>query len=99
METWPSKILSAAWSAGCIQALAEDTDGALLVGWSGGIYRFVEGKTQPYSLGGTQFRAHRMFRDQNGGLWIGTSGRGLMHVHKGSTDVFAQSDGLSGEDV
>ena len=82
-----------------IQALAEDTDGALLVGWSGRIYRFVEGKTQPYSLGGTQFRAHRMLRDRNGGLWIGTSGRGLMHVHRGRTDVFAQSDGLSGEDV
>jgi len=82
-----------------VQALAEDADGELLVGWSGGIYRFVEGKTQPYSLGGTQFRAHRMLRDRNGGLWIGTSGRGLIHLHRGRTDVFAQSDGLSGEDV
>ena len=84
-----------------IQAIAEDTDGALLVGWRGGIYRFVEGKTEPYSLRGAsqQFRAVRMLRDRNGSLWIGTSDRGLLHVHQGRTDVFAQSDGLSGEGI
>ena len=82
-----------------IRAFAEDTDGALLVGWRGGIYRFVDGKTEPYSLRGAsqQFRAKTMLRDRNGGLWIGTSDRGLLHVHQGRTDVFAQSDGLSGE--
>jgi signal transduction histidine kinase/ligand-binding sensor domain-containing protein len=83
-----------------IQALAEDTDGALLVGWRGGIYRFVEGKTEPYSLrGASQFRAHRMLRDRNGGLWIGTSHGGLVHVHQGGTDVFSAADGLSSDTV
>jgi len=38
-----------------------------------------------------------MHRDRNGGLWIGTTDRGLLHVHQGRTDVFAQSDGLSGD--
>jgi signal transduction histidine kinase/ligand-binding sensor domain-containing protein len=83
-----------------IQALAEDTDGVLLVGWRGGIYRFVEGKTEPYSLRiASQFLAHRMLRDRNGGLWIGTSDRGLLHVHEGRADVFRQSDGLSSESI
>ena len=97
----PPKFYSLPGEPDGIQALAEDTDGALLVGWRGGIYRFVEGKTEPYSLPGAsqQFRAHRMLRDQNGALWIGTSGGGLLHVHQGRTDVFVHSDGLSGAHI
>ena len=30
-------------------------------------------------------------------LWIGTRGKGLVHIHRGRTDVFARSDGLSSE--
>ena len=84
-----------------IQALGQDVDGTLVVGWQGGIQRFVEGKTQPYSLQApaTDFRAVRMLRDRNGGLWIGTTERGLVHVHQGRADVFRPSDGLSGEFV
>jgi signal transduction histidine kinase/ligand-binding sensor domain-containing protein len=84
-----------------VQAICEDADGTLLVGWKGGIYRFVDGKTEAYSIGGTsrQFRAHRILRDRNGGLWIGTAAGGLLHVHEGRTDLFAQSDGLSGESI
>jgi len=82
-----------------IQALGEDPDGTLLVGWNGGIYRFVEGKTDAYPLPGVarQFRATRILRDRDGGLWIGTVRHGIVHVHQGKTDVFAQSDGLSGD--
>ena len=84
-----------------IQALSEDADGTLLVGWKRGIYRFVDGKTEAYSQQGKvqQFKAHRLLRDRDGGLWIGTSDRGLLHVHQGRADVFAESDGLSGDEV
>jgi signal transduction histidine kinase/ligand-binding sensor domain-containing protein len=84
-----------------IQALGEDADGTLLVGWNGGIHRFVDGKTEAYPLSSPvrQFRATTMLRDRDGGLWIATSNRGLLHVHQSRTDVFAQSDGLSGDDV
>jgi len=84
-----------------IQGLGQDDDGALLVGWRGGIKRFVDGKTEPYPLPGSagQFYAHRLLRDRDGGLWIGTSGRGLVHLHQGRADVFAESGGLSGEFV
>jgi ligand-binding sensor domain-containing protein len=41
----------------------------------------------------------RLLRDRDGGLWIGTQDRGIVHVHQGRTDVFALSEGLSGENV
>jgi signal transduction histidine kinase/ligand-binding sensor domain-containing protein len=84
-----------------IQAIGEEADGTLLVGRKGGIYRFVDGKTKVYPFPGTvrQFKAERLLRDRDGGLWIGTYDRGLVHVHQGRTDVFAASDGLSAEAV
>jgi signal transduction histidine kinase/ligand-binding sensor domain-containing protein len=84
-----------------IQAIGEDADGTLLVGWSGGIHRFDQGKTKVYPLPNTvqEFKAHRLLRDRDGDLWIGTWDRGLMHVHDGRTDVFAPPDGLLAEGV
>lgn len=84
-----------------IRALGEDEDGALLVGRQGGIRRFVDGKTEAYtpSESAGKFIAKRLLRDGDGGLWIGTQDRGLVHVHQGRADVFAPSERLSGEDV
>src|SRR5262249_34444614 len=45
-----------------------------------------------------QFKARKLFRDRDGGLWIGMVG-GLAHVHNGRTDLFSASDGLSGDEV
>ena len=82
-----------------IQALAEEDDGALLIGMRGGIRRFVDGKTEAYPLSGPvrQFEAEMVHRDHDGALWIGSRKQGLLHVHQGTTDVFSQSDGLSGD--
>ena len=41
--------------------------------------------------------SNKLLRDRDGGLWIGTHERGLIHVHNGRTDVFTKSDGLSGD--
>jgi signal transduction histidine kinase/ligand-binding sensor domain-containing protein len=83
------------------QTVNESDDGALLIATgSGGIRRVIDGKTEAYSLPGTgarRLKALRMLRDRNGGLWIGTTDRGLLHVHHGRTDVFTQSEGLSGD--
>jgi ligand-binding sensor domain-containing protein len=97
----PPKFYPLPGEADGIQGLSEDADGALLVGWNGGIHRFVDGKTEAYPPQGTarQFQTTRILRDREGGLWIGTSDRGLVHIHQGRTDVFSPSDGLSGEDV
>ena len=84
-----------------IQGIGEDADGTLLVGWQGGIHRFVEGKTTPYALSGIDgpFRARRILRDRDGGLWIGTSDRGLVHIHNGKADAFRSAEGLSGDNI
>ena len=97
----PPKFYSLAGEPDGIQAFGEDADGALLVGWKGGIYRFVDGKTDAYSLRSSspRFRATKILRDRDGGLWIGTLDRGLLHIHQGRTDVLLPTDGLSGEDV
>src|SRR6266850_886160 len=97
----PPKFYPLAGEPDGIQGLGEDNDGTLLVGWNGRIHRLVDGKTETYPLQGTvgQFTAKRLFRDRDGGLWIGTTDRGLVHVHQGRTDVFAPSDGLSAESV
>ena len=95
----PPKFYPLSGEANGIRALAEDADGALLVGRKGGIQRFVDGKTEAFSLRNNvpQFEAERLLRDHNGGLWIGTQSRGLLHVHSGRIDIYAPSDGLSGE--
>lgn len=83
-----------------VEALGEDNEGALLVGWKGGIRRFNNGKIETYPLHGVgQFTATCILRDRDGGLWIGTRTEGLVHFHQGKTDVFTPSDGLSGATV
>jgi signal transduction histidine kinase/ligand-binding sensor domain-containing protein len=84
-----------------VQPLGEGDGGALLFSTRRGTRRFLDGKTEVYPLpgNGEELRAHRMLRDRNGGVWFGTSDRGLVHVHQGRTDVFSKSDGLSGDDV
>jgi signal transduction histidine kinase/ligand-binding sensor domain-containing protein len=82
------------------QTLNESDDGALLIVTEGGIRRLVDGNAEAYAPPGNgrqSFKPLRMLRDRNGSLWIGTTDRGLLHVHDGRTDVFDQSDGLSGD--
>jgi signal transduction histidine kinase/ligand-binding sensor domain-containing protein len=97
----PPKFYSVPGEPNGIHGVAEDDDGALLIGTHSGIRRFVEGKTEPYPLSGTlqQFQATKLLRDREGGLWIGTSERGVIHAHQRTTDVFGPSAGLSGNDV
>ncbi|HXQ73434.1 MAG TPA: two-component regulator propeller domain-containing protein [Pyrinomonadaceae bacterium] len=97
----PPKFYSLAGELNGIQGLSEDGDGTLLVGWNGAVNRFVEGKTQTYPLQGPmpQFQTRSMIRDRQGGMWIGTIDRGLVHIHNGRVDTFTVSDGLSGQFV
>ena len=48
-------------------------------------------------LQGRDVDANRLLRDRDGGLWVGTVERGIIHVHHGRTDVFSRADGLSGD--
>jgi len=97
----PPKFYSVPGESNGIHGVAEDNDGALLIGTHSGVRRFVDGKTEPYPLSGTeqQFQVTKLLRDRNGDLWIGTSERGVIHAHQGTTDVFGPSAGLSGNDI
>jgi ligand-binding sensor domain-containing protein/signal transduction histidine kinase len=82
------------------QALGEDETGTLLIGMRNGISRFVDGRPKPYPLPGVPpFGANEIMRDRDGSLWIGTSDRGLVHLHGGKADVYGSGDGLLTQDV
>jgi signal transduction histidine kinase/ligand-binding sensor domain-containing protein len=84
-----------------IRGLAEDDNGALLIGIRNGLQRLVDGKIEsayPFPGSAKDAEVSRLRRDRDGAVWIATS-RGLVHVHQRQIDVFAQSDGLSSEKV
>jgi len=84
---------------GTSQALDEVDNSAILIVVNGGIRQVTDERMKAYPLPSAwgQFRPSKLLRDRNGGLWIGTLGQGLLHIHQGQTDLFAQSDGLSGD--
>jgi signal transduction histidine kinase/ligand-binding sensor domain-containing protein len=89
-----------------IRFLTKGDNGALLISVPGGIKQFLDGKIKPYWLptNWPQFKPESLLRDHEGGLWIGTQDRGLVHVHQGGVhqggvDAFARTDGLSGDKI
>jgi signal transduction histidine kinase/ligand-binding sensor domain-containing protein len=96
----PSQFYSVPQQKAAIQSIVEDQDGTLLLACLGGVRRLSNGTASmalPFSqaLGG--FAANPMLRDRDGSLWVPTGGGGIVHFHQGRTDVFSQSDGLTGD--
>jgi signal transduction histidine kinase/ligand-binding sensor domain-containing protein len=84
------------------QGIVEDDDGTLLLSMRGGIYRFADGRVElvsPYPASVQPPQALHFLRDRHGGLWAGTAASGVVHVHDGKVDVFADIDGLSSNRV
>jgi signal transduction histidine kinase/ligand-binding sensor domain-containing protein len=82
-------------------------DGKILFGIAGGGLRQVEGDhLVPFPirsvakpdewLADREVGSNKLLSDRDGGLWIGTESRGLIHVKDGKTDVFTRADGLTG---
>jgi signal transduction histidine kinase/ligand-binding sensor domain-containing protein len=97
----PPKHFSFPDLVGTSQALIESQSRGLLIATRTGIQQLVDEKAGAYPLPGVvgQFTPLKLLRDRDGGLWIGTYDRGLLHVHGGRTDVFTQPDSLSGDTV
>jgi ligand-binding sensor domain-containing protein len=100
-EPGPPKLYPVPGSSKLIQGLVEGDNGELLVSTPDGITQFVDGKSEAYPLlpTGRQSNTAGFLRDRDGGLWIGTVGRGLLHMHQGKVDAFGDADGLSGDFV
>jgi len=88
--------------------LVNSDDGQPLIGISrAGLKRLVADKLESYPIHSAMNRnalipdreidSNKLLRDRDGGLWIGTHQRGIIHIHNGKTDVFSKSDGLSGD--
>ena len=87
--------------------LITSVDGQLLIGIRGaGLKRLVGDKLESYPIRSAvnpaervpdhDVKSNKLLRDRDGGVWIGTDGRGLIHVKDGKADTFTRADGLSG---
>ena len=83
-------------------------DGRLLMALHGaGLRQLAGDRVDPYPIRDVVNRnrlfadrdvnANKLLRDRDGGLWIGTVARGLIHLRDGRADLFTRSDGLSGD--
>jgi signal transduction histidine kinase/streptogramin lyase len=80
-----------------VLALTQGDNGALLISMRGGIRQFLSGKVKEYPLPG-RWLLDRLLIDRDGARWV-VMQYGLLHLHQGRIDVFAQSDGLSGPNI
>ena len=82
-------------------------DGQVLAGIQrGGILQLAGDRLVPYRfrragkpddwLADDEVRSNKLLRDRDGGLWIGTTSLGIIHVKDGQADTFTRADGLSG---
>lgn len=89
-------------------SLSKEDEGRLLIAIHGaGLLQLTGDKLALYPirsalnpnklLGNRDVDSNQLLRDRDGGLWVGTIERGLIHIHQGRTDVFTKSDGLSGD--
>jgi signal transduction histidine kinase/ligand-binding sensor domain-containing protein/DNA-binding NarL/FixJ family response regulator len=87
--------------------LITTADGQLLIGIRGaGLQRLAGDKLESYLIRSAlnpaeqipdhDIKSNKLLRDRDGGVWIGTDGRGLIHVKDGKADTFTRADGLSG---
>ncbi len=84
-----------------INDVARGADGTLLAATVGGLRQLAGQALTPYPIAGldSSFSARRLLLDRDGGLWIATTNRGLVHLHQGRADSFSRLDGLSGDAV
>jgi ligand-binding sensor domain-containing protein/signal transduction histidine kinase len=97
----PPKFYGIGDAAHSILALVESDDGGILIARHDGIIKLRNGRAEAYSLAaGTNIRPQRLFRDRDGGLWIGAAvDIGLLLIHEGTTDLFGPLQGLSGGSI
>ena len=87
--------------------LSTSADGQLLIGIRGaGLKRLAGERIETYPvrsaidpadlLPDSDITSNKLLRDRDGGIWIGTEGRGLIHVQDGKARGFSKANGLSG---
>jgi signal transduction histidine kinase/ligand-binding sensor domain-containing protein len=85
-----------------VTAIAETPDGGIVAGNNvGGLKRLAGGIFRDYPIKqlSSRVQTRDLLTDRDGGLWIGASSQGLIHMHQDSFDRFTHADGLSGDMV
>jgi signal transduction histidine kinase/ligand-binding sensor domain-containing protein len=75
-------------------------DGSVLLPTRGGLVRVLDG-TEPFMTAGLKGlnMPKRVFRDRDGGLWIGLDSAGLVHGTEQRVDAFGPAEGLTAPEV
>jgi ligand-binding sensor domain-containing protein len=84
-----------------VQALAEDKEGTLWIGTSGGgLTKYLNGKFQnvPESFGASS-TIQALYVDRYGSVWIGTEGGGIAEYRDGVFKHYTIRDGLSDNSI
>jgi signal transduction histidine kinase/ligand-binding sensor domain-containing protein len=83
------------------QALTQGDHGAGVIVGIESIRQISGTRVMDYPAHGlpSPFYTEAVFRDRDGGLWVGTQNRGLMHLYEGRVSLFTHKDGLSGDRV
>ena len=83
------------------QTLAQGDHQSGLVVAMDSVHQLTGTSVTDYPLHGlpSSLNATRLLRDRDGGLWIGTDTRGLVHAYEGKTSTFTHKDGLSSDQV
>src|SRR4029077_6216603 len=98
----PSRFDQVPFGTFWVQDVVETGDGSLLIPLPGRLGRLGDGKLETQLSFPTPARnveGVHILRDRDGGIWIGTAGAGVVHLHQGRTDVFSQADGLSRDHI
>jgi signal transduction histidine kinase/ligand-binding sensor domain-containing protein len=86
-RTEDGRLLMALHGAGLMQLAGDEVEA----------YPIRDAVNRNRLLADHEVNANRLLRDRDGGLWIGTVDRGLIHLRDGRADLFRRSDGLSGD--
>jgi signal transduction histidine kinase/ligand-binding sensor domain-containing protein len=86
---------------GALRTMLGTPDGGIAIGARGAIVKIANGQVQtlPLNAVGKGSAITKALIDRDGGIWIGTSDLGLLHLHEGRVDAFVAADGLSGDQV
>lgn len=87
--------------ADALRSVAEMEDGSMAIGMRGRVERIADGRIETLPLPGWALNLafDKALRTRDGSLWFGTSDAGLVRLHEGRLDTFAQQDGLSANKV
>ena len=86
-RTEDGRLLMALHGAGLMQLAGDEVEA----------YPIRDAVNRNRRLADHEVNANKLLRDRDGGLWIGTVDRGLIHLRDGRADLFRRSDGLSGD--